>query len=97
VITASVAGTCASRSSVARRGLWLTNLRPFGNGIAVPCHLIAPVVWKSSRWRRGRLRERGLSELSTDRFGQRQVPRPAYTSAYLSSHTDVYNQQKEVS
>ena len=96
-MSASLLGAFAPRSSVEGSRLWLTNVGLVGDGSAALCHRIAIVVCKSSGWWRGRLRETGLSELSTDRFGEWQLPRLAYTSAYLSFHTDVYDQQKEVS
>ena len=94
---ASLLGAFAPRSSVEGSRLWLTNVGLVGEGSAALCHRIAIVVCKSSGWWRGRLRETGLSRLSSDRFGEWQVPRPAYTPAYRSSKTDIYNQQREVS
>ena len=73
-MSASVLGAFASRSSVDRWVLWLANVGLVGDGIAALCHRIATVVCKSRGSRRGRLRETGLSELSTDRFGEWQVP-----------------------
>jgi len=71
-----------------------------GDGMAALCHRIATVGRKSDgSWTTAHCGhdDRCVREMSCDRLADWSSATTGYRSAYRSSYTHVYNQQKEVS